>query len=429
MPTGQGVDSVSTMTNSRLSHGAGFWVVASAFLLVMAYATVPTPLYPLYQEADGFPVSVITLIFAAFAVGVVLSLFLLGHVSDWMGRRRMLIIAILIAVLSAVLFLLWHEVPGLLAARLVNGASVGILTATATAHLGELRAHARPSENVIVAASVAGAANLGGLALGPLIGGLFAEFLPAPLVLPHAVFLVVLIVAAIAVACVPETVTPPHEPRRYRPQRIAAPPRSRTAFVAAGFGAFAGFALFGLFTSLAPTILISTFGEHDHLLAGVTACSVFAAAASGQVALARVPMRIQLAVAAVCCAVGLVAVAAGTLLPSLPVFLGGGIVAGVGVGLLFRSAVATASALAESGRRGETLALIFLIAYCGLALPVLAIGVILTFASQTAVLLVFISIVLIATVSAAVVMRRAFVGPASRAQRGVVVPIDDETAP
>ena len=82
MPTGQGVDSVSTMTNSRLSHGAGFWVVASAFLLVMAYATVPTPLYPLYQEADGFPVSVITLIFAAFAVGVVLSLFLLGHVSD-----------------------------------------------------------------------------------------------------------------------------------------------------------------------------------------------------------------------------------------------------------------------------------------------------------------------------------------------------------
>lgn len=156
---------------------------------------------------------------------------------------------------------------------------------------------------------------------------------------------------------------------------------------------------------------------------------MFAAAASGQVALARVPMRIQLAVAAVCCAVGLVAVAAGTLLPSLPVFLGGGIVAGVGVGLLFRSAVATASALAESGRRGETLALIFLIAYCGLALPVLAIGVILTFASQTAVLLVFISIVLIATVSAAVVMRRAFVGPASRAQRGVFVPIDDETAP
>ena len=402
------------MSNARISHGAGFWVVACAFLLVMAYATVPTPLYPLYQQADGFPVSVITMIFAAFAVGVVLSLFLLGHVSDWMGRRRMLVIAILIAALSAVLFLLWHDVPGLLAARLVNGASVGILTATATAHLGELRAQARPDEHVIVAASVAGAANLGGLAFGPLVGGLFAEFLPAPLMLPHAVFLIVLLVAAIAVACVPETVTRPEEPRRYRPQRIAAPPRSRSAFVAAGFGAFAGFALFGLFTSLAPTILVSTFDEHDHLVAGLTACSVFAAAATGQVVLARLPLRMQLTIAAVCCALGLVAVAVGTLVPSLAVFIGGGIVAGVGVGLLFKSSVATAAGLAEPGRRGETLALIFLIAYCGLALPVLAIGVILTFASQTTVLLVFISVVLVATVSAATVMRRAVVDPAPR---------------
>jgi MFS family permease len=396
----------------QISHGAGFWVVATAFLAVMAYATVPTPLYPLYQELDGFPVAVITLIFAAFAVGVVISLFLLGHVSDWMGRRRMLSVAILVAALSAVLFLLWTEVPGLLVARLVNGASVGILTATATAHLGELRARARPTESVIVAASVAGAANLGGLALGPLIGGMFAEFLPDPLVLPHAVFLVVLIAAAIAVTCVPETVSPPEEPRPYRPQRIAAPPHSRTAFVAAGFGAFAGFALFGLFTSLAPTILIGTFDERDHLLAGVTAFSVFGAAAAGQVVLARVPLRIQLSIAAVCCAVGLAAVAAGAFAPSLAVFLGGGIVSGVGVGVLFKAAVTTASGLAEPGRRGETLALIFLVAYCGLAVPVLAIGAILTVVPQTTVLLVFATVVLVATVSAALVMRRAPVAAA-----------------
>lgn len=389
----------------QLSHHAGFWVVATAFLTVMAYATVPTPLYPLYQELDGFPVTVITLIFAAFAVGVVVSLFLLGHISDWVGRRRMLTIAILVSALSAVMFLLWTDVPGLLVARVVNGASIGILTATATAHLGELRAHARPTESVILAAAVAGAANLGGLALGPLVGGLFAEFLPDPLVLPHAVFLVLLLVAAIAVACVPETV-PTSERRRYRPQRVAAPPTSKTAFVAAGFGAFAGFSLFGLFTSLAPTILIGTFGQHDHLLAGATAFSVFAAAAIGQVVLARVALRAQLAIAAVCCAGGLAAVAIGASVPSLAVFLLGGVVSGIGVGVLFKSAIATASSLAEPGRRGETLALVFLIAYSGLAVPVLAIGVVLTFAAQTTVLLVFTAIVLIATVAAALVMRR-----------------------
>jgi len=104
--------------------------------------------------------------------------------------------------------------------------------------------------------------------------------------------------------------------------------------------------------------------------------------------------------------VGLAAIGVGALVPQLAVFVLGGIVAGVGVGVLFKSSIATAASLAEPHRRGETLALIFLVAYCGLAIPVLAVGVVLTFASQTAVLLVFSALVLVATVAAAAVMRR-----------------------
>ncbi|CAH0250358.1 MFS transporter [Plantibacter cousiniae (nom. nud.)] len=393
-------------TRSRVSHGAGFWIVATTFLLVMAYSTVPTPLYALYQARDGFPVSTITVIFAAYAVGVVFSLFFVGHISDWVGRRRMLLIAILISALSAVLFLLWSSVEGLIVARVVNGVSVGVLTATATAHLGELRAVARPDENSIVAASVAGASNLGGLALGPLIGGLFAEFLPNPLVLPHALFLVALVIAAIVMVSVPETVEQSEPRRRYRPQRLAVPASSRGAFIGAGFGAFAGFALLGLFTSLAPTILIGTFDAPDHLLAGVTTFSVFGAAALGQVLLARLPLQRQLLIATVSCGVGLAAVAAGAVLPQLGVFLVGGVIAGLGVGVLFKSAIATAGSLADPARRGETLSLVFLIAYCGLALPVLAIG----FAPEIDVLLIFVSLVLVTTVLAGVAMTRRAAG-------------------
>lgn len=397
-------------TRSRVSHGAGFWIVATTFLLVMAYSTVPTPLYALYQARDGFPVSTITVIFAAYAVGVVFSLFFVGHISDWVGRRRMLLIAILISALSAVLFLLWSSVEGLIVARIVNGVSIGVLTATATAHLGELRAVARPDENSIVAAAVAGASNLGGLALGPLIGGLFAEFLPDPLMLPHAVFLVALVIAAIVMVSVPETVEQSEPRRRYRPQRLAVPASSRGAFIAAGFGAFAGFALLGLFTSLAPTILIGTFDAPDHLLAGVTTFSVFGAAALGQVLLARLPLRCQLLIATVSCGVGLAAVAAGAVLPQLGVFLVGGVIAGLGVGVLFKSAIATAGSLADPARRGETLSLVFLIAYCGLALPVLAIGFALTFAPEIDVLLIFVSLVLVTTVLAGVAMTRRAAG-------------------
>jgi hypothetical protein len=387
-------------------HGAGFWIVAATFLLVMAYSTVPTPLYPLYQERDGFPASVITIIFAAYAAGVIVSLYLAGHVSDWLGRRRVLVVAVLVSALSAVLFLLWSEVPGLIVARLVNGASIGILTATATAHLAELRARARPDENVIVAASVSGAANLGGLSLGPLIGGLFAEFLPAPLMLPHLVFLIVLLVAAAALLLVPETVARPDVYPAYRPQRLSVPPSARRPFFVAAFGAFSAFAVLGLFTSLAPTFLIETFKAPDHLLAGATTFAVFGAAAAGQLLLARVPIGLQLTIAAVACGAGLAVVATGAVLPQLGVFLVGGIAAGLGVGLLFKGAIGTATRLADPQRKGETLALMFLIGYAGLALPVLVVGFALTVAPATAVLLVFVAVILAATLTAALAMRR-----------------------
>src|SRR4051794_41785099 len=85
---------MSTMTSSRtgvrirFAHAPGFWVIAAAFLITMAFSTIPTPLYAIYQRRDGVPTYVITVIFASYAVGGMASLYLAGHVSDWLGRRR-----------------------------------------------------------------------------------------------------------------------------------------------------------------------------------------------------------------------------------------------------------------------------------------------------------------------------------------------------
>jgi MFS family permease len=388
------------------SPRAGFWIVAVVFFITMACSTVPTPLYPLYQRQDAFPVDVITVISAAYAVGVMISLYLFGHVSDWVGRRRMLVIAIVISIASTLMFLLWQEVPGLVTARFINGVSIGLFSATATAYLGELRAVAKPGESLLIGTSVAGAANLGGLAVGPLISGLFAEFFPNPTELPYVVFLMLLTFGVLALLTVPETVIVPNPRPRYRPQRLSAPRAHRSTFLAAAFAAFAGFAVFGLFSALAPTFLAGTFGDSDHLLAGVTAFAVFASAAVGQLALVAVRLRTQLTIAIVACVVGLAAVAAGPLIPELGVFIAGGVVAGLGVGILFRCAIATAAVVAEPGHTGETLALLFMIAYAGPVLPVLAVGVVLTFAPTTLVLLVFIALMIAATVSAGIIMRR-----------------------
>ena len=385
-------------------HQVGFWIIAIAFTSVMAYSTVPTPLYVLYEEADGFPASVVTFIFSAYAVGVVASLYFAGHVSDWLGRRRIVLAAVLIEIIAAALFFFWPELPGLVIARFVNGVGVGILTATATAHLSELRVVARPAEHPGVASTIAGVANLGGLGLGPLIGGLFAEFLPDPLQLPHFVFLVLFAVAAGALVFVPETVEREEIRRAYRPQRVSIPSASRSAFFAAGTAAFTAFAVFGLFTSLAPTFLVATMDESDRLLAGAVSFSVFASACTAQVIFRNASIRRQLQTAAILLPVGLIGLAIGAALGSLAVFVVAGVVTGGGVGLLFRSALATAGGLAAPTAKGEALAAIFLIAYAGLCLPVLLIGGALTFATPLGVLLTFVVLVLAAVLFATIRM-------------------------
>ncbi|RKR76327.1 MFS transporter [Frondihabitans australicus] len=386
-------------------HGIGFWIIAVVFTTVMAYSTVPTPLYVLYEARDGFPSFAVTFIFAAYAVGVVASLYFAGHISDWVGRRRIILISVAVEILASCLFIAWPDLPGLLVARFVNGVGVGMLTATATAHLSELRVISR-SDGSADASTVSGVANLGGLGLGPLIGGLFAEFLPQPLLVPHVVFLALFVVAVIGVALVPETVVKEEIRPAYRPQKVSVPRESRAVFFAAGAAAFSSFAVFGLFTSLAPTFLVVTLHETDRLVAGAVSFSVFAAACLGQVLLSKARIRTQLNVLLALLPVGLVGLAVGAAAASLPVFAASGVVAGAGVGLLFRAALSTGASLAGAESKGEVLAALFLIAYAGLCIPVLLVGGALVIASPLAVLLVFVVLVLTAVLVSAINMRR-----------------------
>jgi len=361
--------------HTRRRHGFGFWAVAFAFLSVMAFATVPAPLYVIYQARDGFPTFTTTVVFAAYGVGVVAALYLAGHLSDVHGRRPLILVSIALELVAAVLFLLWNDVSGLIVARLVTGLGVGLLTATATAHLGELRVRATGSASSAAGAGVvAGVVNLGGLSLGALVGGALAEFVGQPLMVPYVVFVIALAVAFVVVLAAPETVDRPSTPVAYRPQRLQAPEGKGAAFWAAGTAAFAALAVQGLFTSVAPTFLGTTFHVTDRLAAGATTFGVFAASAVSQIVFARLAQRAQIRLGMVLLVGGLVVLGVAAVLLQVAGFIGGGVVAGAGVGLLFRAAIGSAGALVEPARRGGVLAATFLIAYAGLTVPVVAVG-------------------------------------------------------
>jgi len=393
-------------------HGTGFWLIAAVFAISMAFSTVPTPLYPIYQRQDGFTPFTVTVVFAVYAVGVVTSLLLAGHVSDWVGRKRVLLPALGLEAVAAVLFVAWPALPGLLIARFVTGLGVGMITATATAYLLELHAAHRPRAGRGRFELISAAANLGGLGAGTLVAGALAQFVDAPLRTPYLVFLVLLALSAVAVAATPETVVAPAVAPRYRPQRIRVAAADRVGYAVAAAGAFAGFAVFGLFTSLAPSFVAGSLHHPGRLLAGIVVFLVFGAAAATQAGsnLLSPARRFPAGLAAE--AAGLVVLGAGMHLSSLALFLVGGAVAGGGAGLLFKSAIGAVAAMAAPAVRGEALAGLFLIAYLGLIGPALGLGIATHFLAATTAMLWFSGLLLALLGATAIISRTP--GPARR---------------
>lgn len=379
----------------KARYGLGFWLAAAAFLTAMAFSTIPTPLYVVYQQRDHASSFVVTVVFAVYAVGVITSLLLAGHVSDWVGRRRVLIPALAIEVLAAVIFLVWAALPGLIVARFVSGLGIGMITATATAQLRDLHARSHPDAGTGRFEAVSTAANLGGLGVGTLVSGTLAQFVGAPLVVPFAVFAGLLVLSIAGMGLVPETARRPDVHQRYRPQHVSFGHGERATTIMGGTGAFVGFAVFGLFTSLAPGFVGATLHDPSHLLAGVVPFVTFAAAALAQTATGRLSSRTRMVSGVVAQAAGLVAVAAAMQEANLAAFLVGGALAGAGAGVVFKAALAAFVGGAEPAKRGEAASSLFVLAYLGLIIPVLGVGTATLFVSAQTAMLFFAGVLVI----------------------------------
>jgi predicted MFS family arabinose efflux permease len=337
---------------------------------------------------------------------VVISLLLAGHVSDRVGRKKILIPALALELLAALLFLTDPSLPVLLTARLLTRLGVGMIAATATAYLHELHAAHRPGASAQRFQIVSTAANIGGLGVGPLVAGFLAAYSDAPLRTPYAVFAVLLLASIVAVALTPETVEEQLVKPTYRPQRVRADHGDPIGYVAAAVAGVAAFAVFGLFTSVAPGFVAGDLHHPSRALAGVIVFAVFGGAATAQALTSRLTTRVKMIVGLLAQAAGMLALVISMHTANLPAFLLGGVVAGTGAGVLFKAAVGTVVAMAAAAKRGEALAGLFLISYLGLSLPAVGIGIATLAIAATTAMTWFTGVLLVLLASVAALGRR-----------------------
>ncbi|MFB7379304.1 MFS transporter [Kitasatospora purpeofusca] len=355
--------------------------VALAFWVTMAGTTVPTPLYPLYQRAFGFSTFTVTVVFAVYALGVVAGLLTLGRLSDRIGRRPVVLAALLLAAAAATLFELADSLPWLLAARVLSGLGAALVTGAATAALLDLA----PPEHRLRAQTVALAANMGGLAGGTLLAGALAEWADAPLRLPWTVTLVLTGTALLGLLAVPETV--PAEVRRagrtggpalgararFRTPHV--PPGIRPAFLRAALTGGAGFAVTGVLTAVSGLFLATVLDLHNHALTGLVVALAFLSTAVGQLLVRVLPpaRALPLACAGLVLAAALVA---GALLGgTLPPLLLGACVNGLATGTAIGTGLGTVNGGVEPHRRGEAVSAFFAVLFTMLSVPVIGVGV------------------------------------------------------
>jgi len=335
-------------------------------------ATLPTPLYPLYRQRFGFGEVTLTLVYSIYVLGNLCALFFFARLSDQIGRRATAWPAVIIGAASTTVFGLASGTAWLFVARALSGFATGLASSTLTAWIAELQPDGRSRASAVTAT----VANFLGLAIGPLIGSLPAQWSAQPLRLPFVIYLVMLAAMGITLSYVPETVQ--RRMQRFsdlslRP-RFGVPKEQIAAFVSPAVTAFVTFALIGFYAALIPSLLTDTLKDPRPLVAGAVLFLLFAVAAVAVVATRAMASRTAMlaSLALFPPAVALLTLAEHT--HRLFLLLAASALAGIAASLGYRGSLAVVNRIAPQERRGEVVSTYLIVMFCGNSLPVIGIG-------------------------------------------------------
>ncbi|MFI7484122.1 MFS transporter [Kocuria sp. M1R5S2] len=349
---------------------AAFWVQASVLVVLLAASSAPSPLYPVYQDLWGFPPVVLTVIFAAYVVALLTALLTVGSLSDHLGRRPVLLVALVLEIAAMVVFVLADNETALVAARVVQGVATGTATGALGAYVIELEPVGRRGLGTVLT----GAGPILGLAGGAVASSLIVAAAPGRIHLIYLVLLGLLVLQVVGTALGPETVKrAPGVLASLRP-RVQFPPDVRRPAVWVLPAAAACWSLGGLIISLGPSLVRSLTGSDSVVLTGLV---VAALTGTGGIAIlvfgSTAPHRL-LAMGMSLLVAGMAVTIAALVVGSVGLYLAATVLAGVGFGTGFLGVLRTLLPRAAVHERAGLLSAIYVVSYLSHSIPAVAAG-------------------------------------------------------
>jgi MFS family permease len=362
------------VTMRKLGRVPAFWLLASTLALFLFASSAPSPLYIVYQAKWGFSAIVLTGVFAVYALGLLAALIVAGSLSDHLGRRPTLLLALLLEVLGMLLFAEAQSVAWLFAARILQGVATGVATAAISAALIDLQPPHRQRLGALLAAS----APMTGLAAGALGSGLLVEYGPEPTRLVYWLLLGAFALAALGACAIPETIERRASWARSLRPTVGVPASLRADFFATVPCLTATWALGGLILSLGPSLTAKVLHDSSHVAGGLSIFIMAGVSSLTSIVLrdthARLAARGGLSALIVGVSLALLALHEG----STALFLVATGVAGLGFGPAFAGAFRAITNRAPIDQRAELVASVYVASYLAYSLPALAAGIAVT---------------------------------------------------
>ena len=343
---------------------------AAVFFLLLFAAAAPSPLYRVYQVEWQFSATTLTAVFAVYALVLLVTLLFFGSLSDFLGRRPVIVAGLAVNAAACALFLVAHDVGLLFAARALQGIAVGVASGALGAALIELQ-----PEGSGLGPLVTSSAPSMGLAVGALGTSALVQYAPAPTHLVWWLLLGACVGGIVAVLAMPESATGRSGVLDSLRPRVAVPREARGTFAAAAPCLVAVWALGGFYLSLGPSLAAELLGSQNGLWGGLVIflLSGTGAAAAVLFRTSNPPAAMLVGCLMLLAGVAMTFAAIATTTPAA--FLVGTAVAGVGFGLAYLGAFRTLSALAAPGDRAGFIAAIYIVSYLAFSIPALIAGV------------------------------------------------------
>jgi MFS family permease len=355
--------------HATLSTRVSFWATAAIGFLAFAANTAASPLYRVYRVQYGFSATTLTLLFAVYIAVLLLTLLFFGSVSDFVGRRPVMLTGLAAGAAACVLFSIAHTLVLLFGARALQGVAVGLISGTASAALLDLRPEGR------AAPVVSSAAPTGGQALGAIGASALAQYAVAPTHLVWWLLLAAFVIGTVAVLAIPEPGTVRIVVASSLRPHVSVPRRARGAFAAAVPGLVGVWALGGFYVSLGPSLAAELLDSENLLWGGILIFLLTGLGATASILLAkRSPSGVLLGGCLALIVGALVTLASIEMDTPAALFVGTA-VAGLGFGAAFMGAYRVTIALAPADDRAGLIAAIYIVSYLATGIPVVVGGI------------------------------------------------------